>query len=490
MQYRNQPSIRGKLTILNTLVTEAVLLLACLAFGMYDRATVLRGVERNLSIQAEIVGVNSTAALVFDDPHTAESTLNALRAAPTIMSADIYNRSGQVFAGYRRDPSDPAPTLRALDGDQPQTYYVDKEQIGLTRRIFLQGKEIGRVAIRSDVSELERRRAQYIVMGAIVMLVALIAALSISWVSQRSISSPIVDLAGTARRVSTEKDYSVRAVLKTDTQEINVLMAAFNEMLTEIQERDRSLSGAQEQLENRVQQRTFELEETNKELEAFTYSVSHDLRAPLRHVSGFARLLEEHAGERLDAESHEYLRTIVGASTKMGRLIDDLLAFSRTGRCALAKRRCNLDALVRDASQEVTPNEGNNRAIEWNIHDLPDVHGDPALLRQVMLNLLSNAVKYSAPRATAQIEVGTNGHGPGEIVVFVRDNGVGFDPQYADKLFGVFQRLHSADEFDGTGIGLANVRRIVLRHGGRVWATSQPDHGATFYFSLPAQELT
>jgi light-regulated signal transduction histidine kinase (bacteriophytochrome) len=266
--------------------------------------------------------------------------------------------------------------------------------------------------------------------------------------------------------------------------EVTVLVNAFNDMIGEIQERDRSLLDAQQELEARVVQRTAELDALNKELEAFTYSVSHDLRAPLRHVTGFCGLLEEHLKEQLDGSSRKYLGTITAAATRMGKLIDDLLAFSRMGRSHIAKRRVSLNDVVRDARQE-TAGGRNAREVEWAVSNMPEVEGDAAMLRLVMVNLLSNALKYSSTRAHARIEVGTNGSRPDEVVVFVRDNGVGFDPQYAHKLFGVFQRLHSADDFEGTGIGLANVKRIVQRHGGRVWADGAPNEGATFYFSLP-----
>jgi PAS domain S-box-containing protein len=231
-----------------------------------------------------------------------------------------------------------------------------------------------------------------------------------------------------------------------------------------------------------------ELAALNQELEAFSYSVSHDLRAPLRHVTGFAALLDAHASATLDEKGRRYLTTISAAASRMGRLIDDLLTFSRMGRTPLAKRRVPLDDLVQDVRREVSAGLDEGK-IEWNIRPLPTVEADPSMLRLAMINLLSNAVKYSSPRTPAHIEVGTNGHhGNGdETVFFVRDNGVGFDMQYAPKLFGVFQRLHGADEFEGTGIGLANVRRIIQRHGGRVWAEAEVDRGATFFVSLPGK---
>jgi light-regulated signal transduction histidine kinase (bacteriophytochrome) len=237
------------------------------------------------------------------------------------------------------------------------------------------------------------------------------------------------------------------------------------------------------QLEQRVIERTAQLEESNRELESFSYSVSHDLRAPLRHILGFAGLLDKQTHGQLDEKAHRHLRTIAEAAQKGGQLVDDLLAFSRLGRAELKKVRVDLRRLVEEARADLLPDlEG--RQVIWHVSALPVVQGDPALLRLALRNLLSNAVKYTRPRAEAQIEVSAR-ETPDEVSVHVKDNGVGFEMQFVDKLFGVFQRLHTAEQFEGTGIGLANVRRIILRHGGRVWAESVMGEGSTFHFSLP-----
>jgi signal transduction histidine kinase len=237
------------------------------------------------------------------------------------------------------------------------------------------------------------------------------------------------------------------------------------------------------QLVQRIGERTMQLEAANKELEAFSYSVSHDLRAPLRHIDGFARLLAQREGDRLDETSARYLRVIGDAARKMGRLIDDLLAFSRMSRTEMQTRAVDLQQVVADVQHDLAPStEG--RAIDWQIGPLPIICGDPAMINVVFSNLLSNAVKYTAPRAQAQITIEATAGAGDEIVIAVRDNGVGFDMAYAHKLFGVFQRLHRDEEFEGTGIGLATVRRIINRHGGRAWATGALDGGATFYITL------
>ncbi len=248
-------------------------------------------------------------------------------------------------------------------------------------------------------------------------------------------------------------------------------------------EAERELAQLNAELEQRIADRTAELDGVNQELEAFAYSVSHDLRAPLRHISGFSNLLAEREGDQLDEKSRHYVEVISTSVRKMGVLIDDLLQFSRTGRAEIRLEQVDMQATLAEALEPLQ-HETDGRQVDWIVAELPPMVADRTLLRQVWANLVGNAVKYTRGRSPARIEIGAAAVN-GESVFFVRDNGVGFDMQYAHKLFGVFQRLHSDTEFEGTGIGLANVKRIVTRLGGAVWAEGEPDHGATFYFSLP-----
>lgn len=265
--------------------------------------------------------------------------------------------------------------------------------------------------------------------------------------------------------------------------EIGDLMAAIDRDFGLIQRQRATIEQLNAGLERRVAERTAELEAANQELESFCYSVSHDLRMPLRHIDGYVGLLERELGPAVSAEARRCLGVVAESTRNMGRLIDDLLAFSRMSRQELGDEEVDPDALVREIVAMLAPQTAGRR-IEWRISPLPRVRGDAAMLRQVFANLIDNAIKYTSPRELAVIEIGSRREPDGQQLFYVRDNGVGFDLRYAEKLFGVFQRLHRADQFAGTGIGLANVRRIIVRHGGRVWAEAEEGRGAAFYFTL------
>ncbi|MCF7817655.1 MAG: hypothetical protein K9M54_07215, partial [Kiritimatiellales bacterium] len=268
-----------------------------------------------------------------------------------------------------------------------------------------------------------------------------------------------------------------------DSAENVIGIASTERDITERKRTREALRKLNAELEERVNARTAELEAVNHELEAFSYSVSHDLKAPLRSVDGFARMLEEDYADRFDDEGRRLLKVVRDSARDMGQLIDDLLAFSRISRRDLAVVRLDLRRIAEDARRQVEAN-ATDRTIRWEIGDLPPAFGDEATIREVLVNLLSNAVKFTRPRTEAIITIAGRAE-DGEVVCTVTDNGVGFDMAYKDKLFCVFQRLHTADEFEGTGIGLALVQRIIQRHGGRVWAEGAVDKGASVSFTLP-----
>jgi signal transduction histidine kinase len=457
------------------------LLLAAASFMTYNVMTYRASMVESLTTLGEIVSLNASSAIVFNDSVSATTTLAALKARSSIVAACIYTPEGKPFAIWQRNPNAPIefPALPSVTGNK---YEFHNGSLHLFHLIFLDKAFIGEVYIESDLSELAVQRKRYAIIAAAVLFISLLVAGSIaSQVGQR-ISSPILHLADIAQAVSEKKDYSVHAQ-GGGPDEVGRLIRAFNDMLSKIQQDGTDLQRAHDELEQRVEERTAQLSAANKELEAFSYSVSHDLRAPVRHINGFAELLLKNTNVQMDTGAIRYLKLLTDSAKKMGALIDDLLSFSRMGRTELLNTTLHLRDIVQDVLGELKP-QIQDRDVEWNIHALPIVHGDPAMIRIVFMNLISNALKYSRLKKKAMIEIGAFEGPREEKVIFIRDNGAGFDMKYAGKLFGVFQRLHSSDEFEGTGIGLATVRRIIQRHGGRTWAEGIVDEGAAFYFTF------
>jgi signal transduction histidine kinase len=296
-----------------------------------------------------------------------------------------------------------------------------------------------------------------------------------------AVEEPLTDVNGRTRILLTTK---IPFTLPGTTEHALLGVAVDITQLKQAEEEVRKLNT---ELEQRVEKRTRELKVANEELEAFSHSVSHDLRAPLRHIGGFLDLLRKSSGEALREDGQRYLAIVEDSAKQMGVLIDDLIAFSRIGRAQLNAGPVRLEAVVTEVIADLA-HEASARDVRWIVKDIPEVQGDRNLLKLALANLLDNALKYTRPRDTAIIEVRGEKRGD-TVVIQVRDNGVGFDPRGADKLFGVFQRLHSVSEFEGTGIGLANVRRIVGRHGGETWAESELGKGSTFFFSLPGKGM-
>jgi signal transduction histidine kinase len=478
-------SIPKKLTWMNVLVSGTALLLAGAGLFAYDLYSFRAGTVRNLGIEAQIIGSNSISALVFDDPHSAETTLSALHVAPHVMSAEIYTPDGHAFAGYRRDRAQALPLPPAIPGDQTQVSRFQGGQVALVQLISFHGKPTATVYLRSDLGAMHDREQNFVLIVATVFLMSLLAAMWMSSSARRSIAEPIVRLAETAQIVLSQKNYSVRAPAIGERNEIAVLISSFNEMLAQIEERDAALGKAHDRLEEQVQERTAQLNAANADLESFSYSVSHDLKAPLRHISAFSQILSEEYGAKMDPGAQDSLRRIQNGVKNMGRLIDALLKLAQIGRKELVCVVTDLNSLLKDVLGDLQPECG-GRQIDWQIGGLPSVECDPGLMKQVFANLLSNAVKYTGRRELAVIEIGQVAE-EGAPVLFVRDNGAGFDERYADKLFGVFQRLHRTEDFEGTGVGLFTVQRIIKKHGGEIWAKGEVNKGATFFFALKAK---
>jgi signal transduction histidine kinase len=317
-----------------------------------------------------------------------------------------------------------------------------------------------------------------LVRSLVIAGVLLLVAGGAGWALSLRITTPLRDVTEAAEAVASSQP-RVHVDIDRD-DEIGRLADAFNTMAEKVET-------ARTDLERRVELRTSELRAANRELEAFSYSVSHDLRAPLRAIAGFVQILEEDYGATLDPGARRHLERVKVNAERMGRLIDDLLAFSQIGRATMLRQHVDMTAMATSAATEAIAASG--RDIALTVEPLPPCHGEPALLNQVFVNLVSNAVKFTAKVPAPAITIGAT-TADGETVYYVRDNGVGFDNRHADKLFGVFQRLHRADEFEGTGVGLAIVHRVVTRHGGRVWAEGTLNGGASFYFTLPNSALS
>jgi signal transduction histidine kinase len=479
-------SISKKLTWMNILSSGMALGVACTAFIAYDVFSFREAMARNLTIQARIVGANSVSALLFNDARSAEQTLSALHSAPNILQAAIYTSDGKVFAAYSRSSGHGAASA-PVPGFSPEKHaqWWRGGSIEVISPILFEGKAQGTVYIQSSLQELMERLKRYLSIVGAVFLVSLITAVLMSVRIRRSVADPIVRLAETAQTVSRQRNYSLRVPATSNLDELSSLITTFNDMLEQIEARDDALQEAHNSLEWRVQERTAQLNAVNEELEAFSYSVSHDLRAPLRHMSAFSQLLTEEYGESLHADARHYLDRIQESAKRMGQLVDDLLKMGQISRRALSSVKTDLNSLLNEVVKDLQL-ECAQRNIRWQIGELPSVECDPGLMKQVFMNLVSNAVKYSRRRESALIEVGLTIEEDGTPVIFIRDNGAGFDQRYADKLFGVFQRLHRADEFEGTGVGLATVQRIIKRHGGKIWALGELDKGSTFFFTLAA----
>lgn len=474
-------TIGRKLTSISVLSSVTALLSASAAFLAYDVYSFRQYLTRRIGTEAEIIAFNSVSPLVFKDAEAATAILGGLKAEPSVVGAAILDEKDGSFAGYSRDGRDAA--LQA-----PADLPVAGQQFGaqglmVSVPIQFEGRAVGRLLIHAEPQELRRRQWRYAGITAIVLACSFVLALALSRRVERTISGPVQDLAAAARRVSEDQDYSVRA-RPAGSDEIGGLVATFNEMLERIERQNADLQRGREELEKRVESRTRELAASNRELESFSYSVSHDLRAPLRAIDGFSKALLDSYGQVLDDKGRHYLGRVRAGTRRMSDLIDAMLGLARISRKEMDRQQVDLTAVARRVAADLAARDGGQR-LHVDVEAGLAATADSKLVEILLENLMGNAWKFSSRKDDPTVRVGRL-DGAGR-VFYVRDNGAGFDMAYADKLFGAFQRLHSEAEFEGTGIGLATVQRIVNRHGGRVWAEGEPGKGATFFFTLEGE---
>ncbi len=484
MKLWNTRTISGKLTRIHLLMSGMALVLAYFSFLAYDFYTLRRDLIRSVTAEARLVGENSVTALIFDDQQAAQSTLSALHNSPQIRWAEIIRPSGTIFAHYTRKGSRPPDLGVKLKPSQSIGTWRRGRDILLATRIDFEGQTLGMVYLLAETSDLAHSAMQFgLISAGILVLCYLIALLATSTI-RKLLTVPLTSLAETAQVVSRERDYSVRAKSLESGDELATLVQSFNQMLEQIQERDRALEKSRSDLEQRVRNRTAELTAANKELEAFTYSVAHDLKGPLQQMNNIAFLLEYSQSEAPpNSETRMLINKLCGGGRRMSALIDDLLSLSRASSTPLRRSPIDLSNMAASILNSLKTEDAGRR-VEVTVEGGARAVADEGLIHLVLENLLRNAWKYTSKTESPAIRFGYTQE-PSGAVFHVYDNGAGFNPSYADRLFKPFQRLHSQNEFPGTGVGLATAYRIITRHGGKIWAKGKENGGAEFFFTLP-----
>lgn len=490
-------SIRSKLLILIFFCCSTVLLLALIAFALNDISLFRREEAHKNEILAKVIGQNSKAALVFSDPKAARENLNSLLVEPQVSAACIYDKDGRIFATFQRDPSSKGE-FPAVAQD---SHYFKNKDLHIFKEIYLDQSRVGTIYIRTTMDRLQGMMISRIQMGFFILLFAIALAFLMSIALGRFISAPVLALTDVMKNVSTEKNFSLRAK-KVGSDEVGILVDGFNEMLKEIQSRDDALKVSRLDLENRVKERTRELtaeiaerklveqelrdkarelSRSNADLKQFAYVASHDLQEPLRMVSSYTSLLSKNYKGKLSNEADEFIHFAIKGVTHMHQLINDLLSYSQIGSKPKAcEVNCNevMERVLTHFEHSLAETQA-----KITYDTLPIIRGDPTQIFQLFQNLLSNALKF---RGEAKPHIHVSGKlEQGEYVFSFKDNGIGIEPQYFERIFVIFQRLHSLADIPGTGIGLAICKKIIEHHGGRIWVESEVGSGSTFYFTIP-----
>jgi len=484
MNFLRDLPIRSKLIIIIMTVSLSTLLIAGIAIANYNIKNSKQAMVQKFTTVARLLGNRSTAALAFGDKQLANENLNSLKDSPDVVLACIYNKDGMLFSQYRSEIF--TDNCAPVQAEKYDIAVFGNDFLRVRNEISLDSELLGYIYIQSELQRIRHHIREQIVIVILALCLAGIFSFFLSSWLQLLISKPIRKVANVATTIERQADYSLRAP-ENGADEIGRLTHAFNGMLDTIENQNKQLQSSKDNLESLVSQRTQELENANKELESFSYSVSHDLRAPLRSVNGFSQMLLEDYANCVDDTGKDFLARIRASSQRMSQLIDDLLKLSRVSRSECEFQAVNLTELAETTImnlKELQP----ERNVEILIEQGVEAEGDPHLLGILFDNLLGNAWKYTAKKPHARIEFGTTMTETG-VKYFIKDNGAGFDMKNSDKLFGAFNRLHTAKEFEGSGIGLATVKRILDRHNGKIWAEAELNLGATFHFTIESDTV-
>ncbi len=494
-------TIKNKLTAIIMLTSVTALLIGLSAFITWEYFDTKENMLASLSTHAAIIADNTKAAVVYENADDAREILSALRAAPSIIHARISTKDNDTLAIFNKDPNDTSLHLLQI---KDVLYSLTHYSLNMKKNILLDNEKIGTIYLKSDLSEIKRGVTRTATIGSAIAAIIIFATFLVSSKLQKIISGPILSLAGVAKDVSENKDYSTRA-LKNNNDEVGQLIDAFNEMLYEIQERDLELTHLNEKLELRVKERTADLmnankklENLNKELEEtvekliaanieladFAHIAAHDLRAPLRAIGSLAGMIVEDYKDRLDEQGQKKLNLLIQRTERMSELINGILKYSEVGRFSNVKEQVDLNQVVEEVISSISPPENIEIKVE---NKLPTIISEKTRLLQLFHNLLSNAIKYT-DKPQGLIKIGCVEEND-FWKFYVSDNGAGIEEKYYEKIFKIFQTLSRRDEVESTGIGLTMVKKIIEMCNGQIWVESKLGHGSTFFFTLPKQKM-
>lgn len=477
LNYWRSLPLKTKLLLLTLSVSCLGIFLVCISLVVVEHQVYKKQLESELNTVASILAEQSAAAVLFRDRNQLSTIIASLDQIGTIEQVCIYDADGGVLSAFEDEAEEVCPSLSAAPADGfSEDYY------SMMRPILIEGEAVGFFFLKSRLEVLRQHIRTFIFFVLVISITIISILVMIAFRLQRLVSQPIQELSDAVETIGREEDYSVRVRVAGD-DELGRLGMAFNDMIGTIQQQNQRITRSKYELERVVETRTSQLRLANSELEAFSYSVSHDLRQPLRAIEGFGLALEEDCADQLDATGKDYLQRIRAATTRMGSLIDGLLILSRVSRKQLDVDVIDLSTMLKEIVEELKEVDETKRSLV-EIEDGIYVAGDERLLRVAFQNLLQNAWKYSSRQPERQIRVSAERQSD-TVTIQIDDNGVGFDMKYADKLFVSFNRLHSPSDFPGSGLGLATVYRIVNRHAGSVRAQSEVNKGASFFVELP-----